>query len=93
MCIVQSLTTNMRCEWIRKETLVSPPTFYSFTALSAISVPCRVLRTVLGCDTSGCQAVWDGAGAARGGSALPAGTEVIILGGRARACLSKPGEV
>lgn len=30
---------------------------------------------------------------ARGGSALPAGTEVVFLGGRARACLSKPGEV
>lgn len=95
-CIIQSLATNAQCECIREEPLVSPTTFYSFTALSATSVPCRVLGTAPGCATSGCQALWDGAGVAdpaRDGSALSAGTEVFFLGGRAGVCLSRPGEV
>lgn len=70
-----------------------PIAFYSFAALSATSVPCRVLGTVPGCDASGCQALWDRAGVADPGSTLPAGTEVISLGGRARVCLSMSGEV
>lgn len=84
MCIAQSLTTSAQCEWIKEEPSVSPTAFCSFAALSATSVLCRVLCTVPGCDTAGCQGLWGGAGVADpvgGGSALPAGTEVIFWEG------------
>lgn len=66
----------------KPEPLVFPSTF--FAALSATSVPCRVLwvpHTPLGVRTHGRELGW---------LTLPA---VIFLGGRARVCLSKPGEV